>query len=51
MGHALAIVSLKAYVDLMRLGQAGSEDGRGKALVKIRNRDGVICRFAELLVV
>lgn len=50
-GHALGIVSLKGYVDLMRLSEGGSEMGRNRALVHVRNRDGLICRFAELQVV
>jgi ribonuclease P/MRP protein subunit POP1 len=45
------MVSLKAYVGLMLLAQKGSERGRGRALVKVRNRDGVVCRFAELEVI
>lgn len=50
-GHGLGTVSLRGYVELMVLAQQGSEEGRGRALVKIRNRDGVICRFAELEVI
>lgn len=50
-GHALGSVSLKGYLGLLRLAEVGSAMGKGRALVKVRNRDGVICRFAELEVV
>jgi ribonuclease P/MRP protein subunit POP1 len=50
-GHALGTISLKGYVEMMMLGQVGSEEGRDAALVKVRNRNGIVCRFAELYVV
>lgn len=40
-GYALATVSLKGFVEAAKLGD-------GEALVKVKNRDGRLCRLAKL---
>ena len=47
-GHALASVTLAGFVELLRRAGEGGDEGRHMALVKVRNRDGVICRLAQL---
>jgi len=40
-GYALATVSLKGFVEAAKL-------GNGEVLVKVKNRDGRLCRLAKL---
>jgi hypothetical protein len=44
-GYALATVSLKGYVHAAKLAQDGD------ILVKVKNRDGRLCRLARLQLV
>jgi len=47
-GHALASVTLKGYVRSLRMADMGPANARHLALVKVRNRDGRVCRLASV---
>lgn len=48
-GHALATVSLKAYLDLWAAAEGTSQPDL--LLVKVKNTDGLVCRLASLTLV
>jgi ribonuclease P/MRP protein subunit POP1 len=47
-GHALGSISYKSYVRLLRQAKEGPGEAEHLALVKVRNRDGRICRLASV---
>ncbi|WVR06792.1 hypothetical protein IAU60_003828 [Kwoniella sp. DSM 27419] len=52
-GHALATVSLEGWLGALAASTTigGNASWQGRALVRVRNRDGRVCRLAELRVV
>jgi len=54
-GHALGSTTLKSYIEGRRLGLSGKGTvigvGEGKILVKVRNKDGRVCRLSEAVLV
>ncbi|GFZ46872.1 hypothetical protein JCM24511_04092 [Saitozyma sp. JCM 24511] len=47
-GFGLAAVTLRGYIELLRVASGGPEDATGWAVVKVRNREGRVCRFARI---